>query len=571
MRPPRKIQPVATRESARTADTKLETGRQLNTQYAWAAKDGSVCIRFHVGVIRGLAKQYDEARADREMQPYGVILGSVEQGLTRVVVVEAFEPARHDETMQIVCNRWLPSSERRIHAVGCYRLAMPDSLELTAARWFADVSYPSIDVVIEGPVPDGLAASVSWRPGAGALSQRDRIVFPESLAFSADSLTGQRAASIQLSEEDRDPHGDNGQTRDRARSRRNLGLTIGVVLLGIVILAIPAAIAVKVYETQQVPAFTELSARKEKDASIFGLSVQRQGGSFIVKWDPEAAAIANRNGGILTIRVRDNRRDWILDRDQLMAGKVFYAADADDISFRLEVFDDLGKSRVETLHVLSSPRDEGVSAQIVSPPPVPVPQREEEVAPARRDLKPFAAPPARPVKSAPPPSLPAADLFVDSLFAPVAAAVQLPSVQFFPPRPLEVSRSSAVEPAPNSNKVLDPLAAVLNPPPPVTKPSTVTPVIPVTRVTPTLPVNVRSMIHEPVDVPVSVTVDASGKVIEAVCAWEMSNSSGTRNEFIKTAAVNAALKWRFDPARVDGRAVQGTCLIHFRFAPPRVP
>jgi hypothetical protein len=101
--------------------------------------------------------------------------------------------------------------------------------------------------------------------------------------------------------------------------------------------------------------------------------------------------MAKLRGGVLTIRVRDSRRDWVLDRDQLRAGRVFCAVDADDITFRLKVFDDLRRSRLETLCVLSLPNGEAVLAPVVYTPP---PQTRPEAATTPIESKPFQAPPS---------------------------------------------------------------------------------------------------------------------------------------------------------------------------------
>jgi hypothetical protein len=190
---------------------------------------------------------------------------------------------------------------------------------------------------------------------------------------------------------------------------------------------------------------------------------------------------------------------------------------------------------LETLRVLRLPNGEAVLAPVVYTPP---PQTRSEAATAPIESKPLRAPPSRRAKSAPAPTLPVADLPPDTLVVSPVAAVQLPSAQISLARPPEIQRSSVAEPAPSRGS---------------DTPASVTPPVPVRRLTPTLPASLRTLIRTRVDVAISVTVGASGKVAGSV---EAPNSPGA-GKFIKRAAVNFARQWRFEPARVNGRAVQG--------------
>jgi len=518
------------------------TRPQLQTQCAWTAPDGSLRVRFHLRVIRRLAGQHATAMADREVKDCGVLLGSVEDAPTPVVVVEAFEPAGHNETIQLVFDRWRRSPERRIHAVGSYWLAGLGSPDPGAPRWSdGTLSYPRVDLTIERPGPEALAASISWCTNAGDLRQRDRLVFPESSLppSGAVSAAASGASDVHLTA-DSDRAADAGPAADRTESRSSGGLIIG----GVAALAIAAAIAARVNGVWPVPKPTELSAPRDTEASILGLSVQRAGENLIVKWDPEV--MTNSTGGILTIRVRDSRRDWVLDRDQLRAGRVLYSVDSNDITFRLEVFDDLKRSRSETLRLLSQPNSESVPGPSDYTPP---PREPREAVTARIQPKPFQAPPSSVAKSAP--ALPEADLPPSTALITPAPTMPLPSPQISTPRLPELPSGTA-EPVPNSGA--DTVASV-------------TPPVPAKQVAPILPSNLRALIQTRMKVAISVTVDASGKVTEAQGKVETPNSGGALGEFLKRAAVEAARQWSFEPARVNGRAVQGTCVIQFEFGP----
>jgi TonB family protein len=68
-----------------------------------------------------------------------------------------------------------------------------------------------------------------------------------------------------------------------------------------------------------------------------------------------------------------------------------------------------------------------------------------------------------------------------------------------------------------------------------------------------------------VSVKVTVSVDALGKVTAAEGTVEAPTSPGALSEFARRAAVDAARRWRFEPAQVNGHAVPGSCVIHFEF------
>ena len=66
----------------------------------------------------------------------------------------------------------------------------------------------------------------------------------------------------------------------------------------------------------------------------------------------------------------------------------------------------------------------------------------------------------------------------------------------------------------------------------------------------------------PIDV--RVRVDTHGRVISATPATKL--HSGLES-YLGGRAIAAARQWRFEPARENGRAVQGTQTLHFVFQP----
>jgi TonB family protein len=65
-------------------------------------------------------------------------------------------------------------------------------------------------------------------------------------------------------------------------------------------------------------------------------------------------------------------------------------------------------------------------------------------------------------------------------------------------------------------------------------------------------------------VDVNVSVDASGNVVKAEAAPRQG-----LHPLLRDAAVQAARRWKFQPARFNGHAVPANIVLQFNFAPTR--
>jgi TonB family protein len=72
------------------------------------------------------------------------------------------------------------------------------------------------------------------------------------------------------------------------------------------------------------------------------------------------------------------------------------------------------------------------------------------------------------------------------------------------------------------------------------------------------------MIWKATSVDVNVAVDVTGKVVKA----EASAKPGL-HPLLRDAAVQAALRWKFQPAQFDGHPVPANIVLQFNFAPNR--
>jgi TonB family protein len=99
----------------------------------------------------------------------------------------------------------------------------------------------------------------------------------------------------------------------------------------------------------------------------------------------------------------------------------------------------------------------------------------------------------------------------------------------------------------------------LTPPPALTYEA----VVPVRKAIPAVPRNLRALISERISVAVKVVVDAAGEVISA----KPVNASGSGTKLLNDCAVQAAMLWRFEPARRDGQPVGSEAVVTFNFEP----
>jgi protein TonB len=85
--------------------------------------------------------------------------------------------------------------------------------------------------------------------------------------------------------------------------------------------------------------------------------------------------------------------------------------------------------------------------------------------------------------------------------------------------------------------------------------------IPVRKVSPTVPVGLRSLIQDGTSVEVKVMIDAEGEVIRATPV----DASSAGRKLLSPSAVQAAMLWRFEPARRNGQPVGSETTLTFSF------
>jgi len=99
-------------------------------------------------------------------------------------------------------------------------------------------------------------------------------------------------------------------------------------------------------------------------------------------------------------------------------------------------------------------------------------------------------------------------------------------------------------------------------PPKVNEPARTVQAKPVYRAPPVVAAGIRPRIKGTVPIDVRVRIDERGRVISATPITKVHDAI---DEYLSGRAVQAARQWRFEPARENGKAVQGTQTTHFVF------
>jgi len=85
--------------------------------------------------------------------------------------------------------------------------------------------------------------------------------------------------------------------------------------------------------------------------------------------------------------------------------------------------------------------------------------------------------------------------------------------------------------------------------------------VPVRKVSPAVPLSLRSLVQHDISIEVSVSIDAEGKVMSAALV----KTRGSGQKLLSPSAVQAAMLWRFEPARRNGQPVDSQAVLKFDF------
>ena len=310
------------------------------------------------------------------------------------------------------------------------------------------------------------------------------------------------------------------------------------------------------------------------DAPALSLQVERQGNDLRVGWRRTAPAINSAKSAILLIHDGESQnQELALDPDQLRTGSVVYTPASSSIQFRLEVTGLDGKVVSETVLALTARKPGEVN---VPSPVLPSPAVSSRPTGANRPSPFNTVPTKSEPKTFTPPARardfgePVRVLMVDP---PAQSANAMPAGAGVPDQPV-ITQKPASSPPLESAAVQKLESAVQKPVAtnPVAETPTTTarttalpivPAIPIHQAQPNVPANLRAMISSEIEVEVKVLINDAGRVLKAEPVPQRAPVSA----FLIGAARNAALLWRFEPAKRGGQPVQSEMILKFRLRP----
>jgi hypothetical protein len=292
-----------------------------------------------------------------------------------------------------------------------------------------------------------------------------------------------------------------------------------------------------------------------------GLSVRQADGQLVVRWDPSSPGVRDGISGVLTVHDGAAQHEVRLSPNELASAIVGYAPQTSIVEFRLVVYRDRLRHTDESVTVVAAATE-------------PIPERTaadrtphglvaEKKSPTNKAKMSLSSPP-RPQPHDPPPEMKTAETLEPS----ATATATPPPVQLSESRP-EIPTALLAAQAPVAPRIPNPspnpAPSRLDAAPPEVAPSTISYVapIPVRKTSPSVPANLRPMFRDGVTIEVKVAIDAQGEVISAIPV----NLSSSNRKLLSPIAVQAALLWRFEPARRNGQPVGSETILKFNFEP----
>jgi TonB family protein len=557
------------------SSTELELSSAEPQFYDWTFPGAPLRIRLKLEIVAPLLAHLMPsfgADPERPAEAGGVLLGNVHADKVEVTGFEPFlcEP-REDGHFVIGENdhprfkdflqRWTqPGSTPGV--VGYFRSQVREGLRLNEEdialieAFFADPG--NVYLIVQPSDAEGSPVGGFFFSDTGTVfADCTFMPFP----FDPALLTRESKTALMRAREERA----RPEAVVRVKGSSSLGKR-SVLLALAAVLALSSVFAVLLLlRTKSPPAAQASSSR-----SPVALSVARTGTDLTVTWNSAAPAVKDARVGVLTIQDGPQKREVPLTPAMLLDSRIVFTPASDAIHVALELFTPDGRSRREELMFLFSRSAAAnppsvvraqtpLSVTIAVPAvrkPVEASRAREPERPARRFELPSvargaAANPSIP-DAAPAESIGPGDPYLTGRNSTVLAQIPLPKPAA-PPEPAPVAPAPVERPASSQ------------PAPPQRPPSVVVPPKPLQQVRPELPPNVRGMLSQEVQVEIKVTVDANGRVTRA----EPVASKGAIAEYLGKAAATAALVWKFEPARIDGKPAPGELILQFRFAPDK--
>jgi outer membrane biosynthesis protein TonB len=299
------------------------------------------------------------------------------------------------------------------------------------------------------------------------------------------------------------------------------------------------------------------------------LTVERAGSSLHLLWDRSAPSIRAATHGVLHITDGAYSSEWYLSTALLWTGSFTYQPKTSEETFQLDVYSDApaGTGVIQVMNPVPQSAASPVKPVASPAPAVPIQPAASPVkaltpvnntppppTPENKDVLPPAAKPPAPKAEAPPNarSAPAAAPLANRPSSLVAATASVPTAG--------PTVQMSAEPVPGSRvgRIVGKIPLVRR----LKRPDRTVLPVPVFQARP----NIRLSQDRPVG-PVAVNVKVRVAESGAVMLAEVQDYGDPPNWRLAAAALDAARRWTFEPARVEDTAVPSDVILHFRFTP----
>jgi protein TonB len=305
------------------------------------------------------------------------------------------------------------------------------------------------------------------------------------------------------------------------------------------------------------------------DASQLDLRVESQPQNVRLSWNRKAPAVTEATSGLLTVSDGDYRIEVTLDRKELLSGSLAYIPITDNVAMQLDVTTTRGSKSSESVRILAP-------ASLASSGPSKVPAKtpivtDDNLDEAEADRAVESVKRVLATRTFRPPQEQPRLLAVSNLPAPPQLQAQITGT----PAMLNLPGGQPVrppQPAPQRPRASDAQPQALSTAPPAaSRPGVVqssySPPVPTRQVYPPVPeVLRRTFIYSSmgvIEIAVRASINSDGRVTTAVAEPSENNTSVVA--YLAKVATDAARRWRFRPASLNGKVIASEMVLRFRF------
>jgi hypothetical protein len=505
-------------------------GPEQTQRYLWWFPGSPVRVHLDLGVVEELKNRLLGPNAEPAHLEEGLLFGEIRNGATAIL---DFEPSTPGNVRTLV--EMLPSGKKG-SLVGYYRTEGSDAFKLNAqdhslAREHFARPY-SVFLLVHRNSFGPPTATFFFHDSDCRMVDFAFMEFPFDPALLASEQDGRMRRTVQahpIAVVPAQPPATSAVAAEPPRAKRK-SILKSLVWTGSLASAVALtvsfssgsvrqrssnvwhAVASTLSKTSGVD-----SAAKSDSRPLISLRAIKQSGFLALTWDRDSSLIAAATSGVLSIRDGDSTRVISCDAAQLRDGSLLYVPETDQISMQLTVTTPIRTYKESVTVIL--PR-------VADPPAVPPLPRAPAGPPAS-----FRAPSGGVSQSSP-------DLQDHS-----ATLAAIPIIE---------------EPTPGPSA---PPAGTL-PSSPSAEPAKYNPAVAILKVQPRFPAELHSLLIQKTTVAVNVTIDKSGRVIQAEAIPQK-----PLNHSLLNSVLNASMLWKFKPALRNNQPVTSESILEFVFNP----